>query len=172
MSRLEGPRKGGQMAREKHKRARCVLLFLSILSCIAPAVAQVVVKDAWVRGTVEGQESTAAYMTISSEHNVTLVGAASDATGRVAIHEMQMNGGMMMMKPVERLAIPAGRPVALDGTHYHFMLEDLKRRLNVGDRVGLDLQFLDGNNRKQVVHVDARVRELDAHAGHAGMGHE
>jgi copper(I)-binding protein len=152
-----------------------ILLVLSLLDCVAPAMAQVVVTEPWIRGTVEGQTSTGAYMTLSSAHDVTLIGASSEVAGHASIHEMSMHGNMMMMRPVERLPIRAGRPFVLEEGHYHLMLEDLKRRLSVGDNVGLDLQFLDANGAKRVVHVVARVRELTAHGSpqvHSGMGHE
>lgn len=157
------------------KSAVRILLVVSLLTGVASATAQVVVTAAWVRGTVEGQTSTGAYMTLSSAHDVTLIGASSDAAGRASIHEMSMHGDMMMMRPVERLPIRAGHPFALDEGHYHVMLEDLKQRLNVGDNVGLDLQFLDARGAKQVVHVVARVRELSAHDTprvNSGTGHE
>jgi hypothetical protein len=157
------------------KSILCPLLFLSSLGCIAPAMAQVVVTEPWVRGTVEEQTSTGAYMTIKSQRDVTLVGASSDVAGRATIHEMHMHGDMMTMRPVERLPIAAGHPVALDEGHYHVMLDDLKRRLNAGDKVGLDLQFLDANGGKEVVHVSASVRALggpDSMHMHSGMGHE
>ncbi len=157
------------------KPALRTLLVLSLLDCIAPAMAQVVVTEPWVRGTVEGQTSTGAYMTLSSPHDVTLIGASSDVAGHASVHEMMMHGDMMMMRPVERLPIQAGHALVLDEGHYHVMLDGLKRRLNVGDKVSLDLQFLDTNGAKQVVHVVARVRELTAHDSpsmHSGMGHE
>jgi hypothetical protein len=47
-------------------------------------MAQVVVTEPWVRGTVEGQTSTGAYMTLSSAHDVTLIGASPpDASERL-----------------------------------------------------------------------------------------
>lgn len=152
-----------------------ILLVVSLFSSVASATAQVVVTAAWVRGTVEGQISTGAYMTLSSAHDVTLIGASSDVAGHTSIHEMSMNGNMMMMLLVERLPIRAGQPFALEEGHYHLMLEGLKRRLNAGDNVGLDLQFLDAGGAKQVVHVVAPVRELSAHdspRANSGTEHE
>jgi copper(I)-binding protein len=157
------------------KSALRILLVLSLLDCAVSAMAQVVVTEPWVRGTVEGQTSTGAYMTLSSAHDVTLIGASSEVAGHASIHEMSMHGNMMMMRPVERLPIQAGHSLALEEGHYHLMLEDLKRRLSVGDSIGLDLQFLDANGAKRVVHVVARVRELTAHDSphvNSGTGHE
>jgi hypothetical protein len=146
-----------------------------LLACSAAATAQIVVTKPWVRATVEGQPATGAYLTVSSAHDVTLIGASSNVAGHASIHEMQMHGDMMMMRPVQRLPIPARHSVALEEGHYHVMLEDLKRRLNVGDNVELELQFLDANGAKQVIHVLAPVRELATHdPAHmqSGMGHE
>jgi hypothetical protein len=150
-------------------------LALQILVWIAPATAQVIVTEPWVRATVEGLTATGAYMTISSSRDVTLIGASSDAAGHASVHEMQMHGSTMTMHPVDRLPIPAGHPVALDPGHYHVMLEDLKRKLSVGDRVALDLQFIDAKGARQTVHFVAPVRDLTAQDSghiHSDMKHE
>jgi len=99
------------------KSALRTLLFLTLLDGVASAMAQVVVTEPWVRGTVEGQASTGAYMTVESAHDVTLVGASSDVAGHTSIHQMQMHGDMMMMRPVERVQIHAGRPFVLEEGH-------------------------------------------------------
>lgn len=143
-------------------RARlCLILLASAL--IGPAMAQVVVSDPWVRGTVESQISTSAYMTLQSTRDLTLIGASSEVAGRISIHEMRMHGDMMMMRPVERLPVRSGHPVALDGEHYHLMLDKLKRPLKAGDTVALDLRFLEGNGVRHSVHAIARVRGLATH---------
>jgi hypothetical protein len=150
-------------------------LVLQLLAWTAPASAQVVVTEPWVRATVEGQTATGAYMTIGSSHDVTLIGASSDAAGHASVHEMQMHGSMMMMRPVDRLPIPAGHPVALAEGHYHVMLDGLKRKLTVGDRVAVDLLFVDAHGAKQTVHVVAPVRDLAAHDSgrmHSDIKHE
>ena len=148
---------------------------LLALAWVASAQAQVVVTDPWVRATVEGQTSTGAYMTLASQRDVALASVSAEIAGRASIHEMRMHDDMMTMRPVDRLPISAGHPLALDEGHYHVMLEDLKRRLNPGDKVAMDLHFVDAQGAKQLVHVLAPVRELSAHSSphsHDGSSHD
>jgi copper(I)-binding protein len=144
--------------------------FLSLLAAAAfstAARADVVVTGAWVRGTVAGQQQTAAYMSISSDRDVHLSHAASPVAGSSQVHAMKMNGETMTMRPVASLAIPAGRRVELDETGYHLMLMGLKRPLLDADRVALELQFVDdGTGAIQVVRIDAPVRPLGSAAKH------
>lgn len=156
----------------KSIRQACAALLM--LGAFGSAVAQVVVTDPWVRATVEGQTSSGAYMTITSDHDLSLVGASSTVAGHVMIHEMRNHNGMMMMMPVERLPLPAGKAVALAPGHYHVMLEGLTRRIRVGDTVPLKLRLLDAHGVEQTVEVNAPVRALatEAAAPMSGMGHE
>ena len=70
-----------------------------------------------------------------------LIAAASDAAGAVEIHESYQDMGMMMMRPVDRIEIPAGRKVEMKPGGYHIMLLNLKRDLKAGEVVNVTLQF-------------------------------
>jgi hypothetical protein len=153
------------------------MLALAAFAITSPALAQIKVTDAWVRGTVQGQTVTGAYMVIQSDRDTALVGASVEVAGHTAIHEMRMHENMMMMSPIERLAIPAGKSVNLDEHNYHIMLEDLKRQLKPGETVTIKLKFADFKGTQEDVSVTAHVRELSAQSDHSehmhdGMGHE
>jgi copper(I)-binding protein len=148
-----------------------------------PALAAVDISGAWVRATVRGQVSSGAYLVIRSDRDVALVGVEADVAQHAAVHEMMMHDNMMMMTPVDRLVVPAGKPVVLDEHRYHVMLEDLTRQLKPGERVALRLHFVDGKSAKEEVKVSAVVRELSAGSMqadpmghpehmHDGMGHD
>jgi hypothetical protein len=143
---------------------RLPVLFLAALAGAAalPAVAQVVVTDAWVRGTVAGQKATGAFMQLKSATDASLVGAASPVAGIVEVHEMKMEGGMMKMNAVDRLPLPAGKTVELKPGGYHVMLMDLKQPLKEGETVPVTLTFEDKAGKKQTVEVKAPVRPLAA----------
>jgi copper(I)-binding protein len=146
---------------------------LALLVATVPAWAGVVVHDAWVRGTVEGQDSSGAYMVLRSDADATLVGASTDVSRSATLHEMMMHGSMMMMHGIEKIALPAGKDVVLDDQNLHLMLEDLKHALKVGDTVHLVLRVADASGKVGEVKVDAVVRPLsthDAHAGHEDHG--
>jgi len=126
------------------------------------AAAQVTVADAWVRGTVEGQTATVAYMTLRSGSAVRLVEVTSPVAARCSLHEMTMSGNLMRMRTLEALPIPAGAAVALQEGHDHLMLEGLKHPLKAGDTVRFTLTFVDAAGRRQAVDVQAPVRPLAA----------
>jgi copper(I)-binding protein len=78
--------------------AACVPL---ALSCAWAQAQTVEVKDAWLRGTVPGQNATGAFMELTSKAEARLVAGASPAAGTVEIHNMKMEGGVMKMFAVE-----------------------------------------------------------------------
>jgi len=136
-------------------------------ACLMPAPAasaQVTVTDPWVRGTVTGQKATGAFMQLKSATDVALVAAASPVAKIAEVHQMKMEGGMMKMNAVDRLALPAGEPVDLKPGGYHVMLMDLVKPLNDGDTVPLLLTFQDRAGKKQTVEVKALVKPLAAGA--------
>ena len=129
----------------------------------APTVAaQVTVTDPWVRGTVTGQKATGAFMQLKSPADAALVAVSSPVAKIVEIHEMKMEGGMMKMNAVDKLALPAGKAVDLKPGGYHVMLMDLVKPLKDGDFVPLQLTFEDKAGKKQTVDVKALVKPLAA----------
>ena len=143
------------------------LSFLGLVLALiaAPSLAQVTVSDAWVRGTVPGQKATGAFMNRKSASDAALVSASSPAAGIVEIHEMAMDGGVMKMRAVEKLPLPAGKPVDLKPGGYHVMLMDLKQPLKEGDTVPVTLAFTDKDGKQVTQEVKAQVKALTAPAG-------
>jgi copper(I)-binding protein len=86
------------------------VLFLAMTVSLA-AQAQVTVKDAWVRATVPQQKATGAFMQLQSAQDAKLLSAQSPVAGVVEVHEMAMDGGVMKMRAVPSLALPAGKAV-------------------------------------------------------------
>ena len=116
----------------------------------------------WVRGTVAGQKTTGAFMQLASPVDTALVAVASPAAKIVEVHEMKMDGGMMKMRAVDKLPVPAGKPVELTPGGYHVMLVDLVAPLKDGDTVPLTLTFQDKSGAKRTVDVKAVVKPLGA----------
>jgi len=134
------------------------------LDVLAPGVAAVEVRDAWVRFAVKGQSGTGAFMTLAAPSGARLVGVTTPVAGLAEVHEMKMEGDVMRMRPVAGgLELPPRQPVELKPSGYHVMLTDLKKPLVVGDTVPLELAFVDRAGRKAVARVEAPVR-----AGAAG----
>jgi len=134
----------------------------------AAAYADVTVSNAWIRGTVPGQRGTGAFMNLVSPTDAALVGASSPVAGVVEIHEMAMDGGVMRMRAIGNLALPAGKPVELKPGGYHVMLMDLKQPLKEGESVEVTLTFADkaGKQTKQALKVPVRALTAGAHMKH------
>ncbi|MBI4756030.1 MAG: copper chaperone PCu(A)C [Betaproteobacteria bacterium] len=132
----------------------------------------VAVKDAWVRGTVTGQKATGAFMELTSKDGAALVGGASPVAGVVEVHEMSMEGGVMRMRAVPKLPLPAGKTVQLTPGGYHIMLMDLKQRVKEGETVPLTLKVEGKDGKLSEVQVSAPVRPLAQPARPAAPMHE
>jgi periplasmic copper chaperone A len=105
----------------------------------AAAAQPVTVNDAWVRAPAPGQTVAAAYMELTSRVDLLLVAVASPAAAAVELHSTAMEGGVMKMRPVGRIELPAGKAVKLAPGGLHAMLVDLKQPLKTGDKVPLTL---------------------------------
>ena len=126
------------------------------------AQAQVTVSEAWVRGTVTGQKSTGAFMQLKSSTDTTLVGVASAVAKAAELHEVKSDGGLMRMRPIDALELPAGKLVELKPGGYHVMLLDLSETLRTGSTVPLTLTFQGRDGGRTTVSVPAEVRALTA----------
>lgn len=142
------------------------LLGLLLALVAAPAMAQVTVTDAWVRGTVPGQKVTGAFMRITSVTDATLVSASSPAAKVVEIHEMAMDGGVMKMRAVDKVALPAGKSVELKPGSYHVMMMDITQPLAEGQIVRVTLTFVGKDGKRTTQEVKVPVKVLTATDGH------
>ena len=146
-----------------------LIAILAAQLLIMPVWAQnVTVTNAWVRGTVAGQTASGAFMDLTSAADVVLLGAASPAAGVVELHEMSMDNGVMKMRALAKLDLPAGKTVSLKPGSYHIMLTGLKQPLKKGDVLPLTLKFSGKDKQVVTLEVKAEVRNLTSVPGMAG----
>ena len=124
----------------------------------ATAYAEVTVSDAWVKATRPAQKVGAAYMTLESPQDATLVKIESPAAGTVEIHSMTMNDGIMKMRRLEDLPLPAGESVKLAPGGFHLMLFDLAKPMQAGETVPFTLHFKDSAGNLSTVQTQAPVK--------------
>ena len=136
------------------------------------ASAAVTVRDAWVRGTVPGQDTTVAYMKLSASASVALVRASTPVAKSIELHSMRLESGVMRMRGEARLELPAGKTVELAPSGQHLMLMGLARPLAAGETVPLELTFEDANGSRSTVQVSAKVQPLSATGANAPPGHD
>jgi periplasmic copper chaperone A len=129
------------------------------LAAPAPAHAQVEVDNAWARATVPGQKVAGVYLEIRAGQPAKLVGVRSPAAGSAEIHSMSNAGGVMKMRRLEHLDLPAGQSVRLAPGGNHIMLLDIKRPLQPGERVPVVL-IVEQKGRKKWIQLQAEVRPV------------
>jgi hypothetical protein len=128
-----------------------------------------VVSQAWSRATPNGAKIGGGYLTIENKGSAPdkLIGVSGDIAGKIEVHEMAMNNGVMKMRPLDQgLAIEPGKTVKLAPGGYHLMMMDLKNPLKQGDHVPLTLEF----EKAGKVQVTLDVQAIGAPGPSAGMG--
>src|SRR5689334_18789590 len=96
------------------------------------------ITQAWSRQTPSGAKVAGGYLTVENKGTTAdrLISGSGDVAGRIEIHEMAMDGGVMTMRPIEKgLVIDPGKTVKLAPGGNHLMLMDLKTPLKQGDKV-------------------------------------
>ena len=115
--------------------------------------------------------SVATLVEHAAKQGAALVSASSPVAGVVEIHTMSMNNGVMTMRPIPRLELPAGKAVQLAPGGYHVMLMDLKQPLKTGEVVPITLKLEGKDKALTSVDVKAVVRPLNAAAPDPAMSH-
>ncbi|MCU7872892.1 MAG: copper chaperone PCu(A)C [Candidatus Thiodiazotropha sp. (ex Lucinoma borealis)] len=148
------------------------LLGLLIISTSQWAVAgsvgdSIMVDDPYVRAVPPGQPNSASFMSLhnKSGQGYTLIGASTSVAEVAELHTHTMDGGMMRMRKVEKINVPAGERVSLQPGGLHIMLIGLKQKLVPDERVQLTLKFEDGSHLK----VEAPVRKLQMRMKQSGQ---
>jgi periplasmic copper chaperone A len=143
-------------------------VFLSFSALAKDNIADVAVKDAWVRTTVPGQKGTGAFMSLTAKSDLRLVGVSSSVAGVAEVHEMKMSGDVMQMRAVTGVDLPAGKAVALQPGGFHVMLLDLKTALPKNATVPLTLLFKDAKGVDSKVELTVPVATTAPNAAPGG----
>ncbi|MGB0747830.1 MAG: copper chaperone PCu(A)C [Magnetospiraceae bacterium] len=121
-----------------------------ILACMAALTAPgalaaetVTVSDSWSRASAGPARAGAAFMTITNTGAVDdqVVAAASDVAKRVELHTHKMDGGVMRMRQVPGIPVPAGGTADLKPGGFHVMLMGLNDPLVEGESFTVTLTF-------------------------------
>ncbi|HXI07200.1 MAG TPA: copper chaperone PCu(A)C [Bradyrhizobium sp.] len=157
--------------------ARTIAFAVVLAASAAPVRAEdvkagdLVISQAWSRQTPSGAKVAGGYLTIENKGTAAdrLISGSGDVAGKVEVHEMAMEGGVMKMRPLDKgLVIEPGKTVKLAPGGYHLMLMDLKSQLKQGDKVPMTLEF----EKAGKVNVSLEVQGVGAqapggdHSGH------
>jgi periplasmic copper chaperone A len=130
-----------------------------------------VISQAWTRATPGGAKTGGGFLTIENKGSSPdkLVGVSAEIAGKIEVHEMATDNGVMKMRPVEGgLAIDPGKTVKLAPGGYHLMMMDLKSPLKQGEKIPVTLQF----EKAGKVQVTLDVAGVGAPGPSGSMGGE
>ena len=139
---------------------RKMVLVLALMLFGAAAQADVTVKESWVRGTTPAQKATGAFMEITSSDAASLLSFFFNDTATTEIYTMRMEDGVMKMRAIPKLDLPAGKGVKLAPGGNHVMLMDLKQQMKKGDVVPITLKVEGKDKKVQTIEIKAEVRDL------------
>jgi hypothetical protein len=122
------------------------------------------VTDPYALAVPPGLPNSAVFMTLvnNSKENRALVAAETPSAGVVELHTHVHEDGMMKMRKVDKIEIPAGQTVALKPGGLHVMLIGLKEKLEPGQEVHMNLIF----DKVGKEHIMAPVRAITPPMAH------
>ena len=126
------------------------------------------VSGAWIRATAPGQDTATVSLRITSQKDAKLVAVSAKEFAKVEFHTMKIEDGMMKMRQIHSIQLPAKQEVSL-GEGDHIMLIGLEKPLKEGDVVTLGLTVELSDKTKEIVDVKADVKPLDEDSSMKGM---
>lgn len=128
----------------------------------------IAVSQPWARATAPGAPAGAAYLTVTNtgKQPDRLVAASTPAAKTTELHTHIHDNGVMRMRPVEAIEVPAGGTVALKPGGLHVMMMGLNAPLAQGSTVEVTLTFEKAG--KVTVPVAVQAAGAAAPMGHSG----
>ena len=123
----------------------------------------------WARATPKGASVAAGYLKVTNTGKEAdrLIGGSAAFSGRLEVHEMSMEGGVMKMRPLPGgIEIKPGETVELKPGSYHLMFIDLKQPLEKGQRGKGSLRFEKAGSVEVEYAVEAVGGTPAGHSGH------
>ena len=127
------------------KQMSMFALFAALVGMTQPVLAgEIMFSSLQFRATVGSMSSSAAYVSIMNHGKMAdrLLDATSNLARKTELHLMEMDNGVMKMRPVEDgIDIPAGKTIHLAPSGYHVMLIGLNAPLTADSMFEITLLF-------------------------------
>lgn len=116
-------------------------------SCAASAhdtkAGTLTIQHPWARATAASAKAGALYLTVANGGSEAdrLMGVSTDAAAHCELHLSEINNGVMTMRMVDSVEVPAGGSAAFAPQGAHVMLLGLKAPLKKGEHFAATLHF-------------------------------
>lgn len=144
-------------------------LAAALLTSAALYAQSITVTDAYVREVPPNMQNSAAFMNLTnaSGEAIDLISGSTNASKVVELHEHANVGGMMQMRQIPKITVPANGSTALQPGGLHVMLIGLTQKLKEGENVTLTLNFSNGESITLDAPVQKVARGMMKHGGNA-----
>ena len=146
-----------------------LLTFTSAHAADMATAGDITVSKAWSRASIGVKRPGGSFLTIVSEGAADkLIAAETPVAGKAKFHTHLMEDGMMKMREVKAIDIPAGGMTMLKPGGFHVMMFNLKNLLKEGDMFPLTLTFEKVGKATVMVHVGKAggMKSMDHSAEH------
>ena len=125
--------------------AATALALLILAGCGPKGGDKPAIKDAWVRLAVVPGRPAAGYFTVKgSVADDRLRSIDSAVVDKIELHEGGLSGGMMTMRPMAEIAVPAGATIEFAPGGNHAMLFGIDQRITPGTAIPMLFTFASG----------------------------
>lgn len=124
-------------------------------AAVADGSGDLALDHAWARATIGVSKVSAVYLSVTNRGGVAdrLVRVSADRARHTMIHRSVVEDGVMRMRHVEAVAIPAGATVRLAPGGLHVMLMGVSPRLEAGETITVTFRFERGGEMRLSVPV-------------------
>lgn len=150
--------------------AAMILGLFGSTALLAADLKGVSVEDPYVRAVPPGQKNTGAFMLLKNQDSQarSIVSAESDAAEVVELHTHIHENGMMKMRQIDSIDIPASGETVLKPGGLHVMLIGLKQPIVPDEPVEITLVY--ANGERQGISAVGRKLQMKMPM-HGGMKH-
>ena len=137
---------------------RIVLIGILMVFAACSKQEDIGISHAMMHELAPGQTVGAVYLNLynNTEKKIVLNSVEAEIADHVEVHRTQYEDGIMSMRPVNHLTVPAGGKFQFKRGGHHLMLMGIGSRMQEGDSFEIKLVFNDG----QAVTATAMVKGL------------
>ncbi|MDJ0880018.1 MAG: copper chaperone PCu(A)C [Gammaproteobacteria bacterium] len=152
------------------KKLIACLFLMAPMPILADVAAVITIEDPFARAAIQQQRNSAAFMKLGNKGaDAAIVYAKSPVADIVELHTHVNDQGVMRMRKIERIELPAQQTVTLKPGGLHVMLLGLNQDLKVGQTIEVTLGFSDSSEK--TIEVPVKMVQRPMMKGH-GKNHD
>ncbi len=129
-----------------------------------PVSSAITIDNARIQETPPGAKTAVGYATLTSHVGDKLIGFSSPRAERVELHKMEMDSGIMRMRPApEGVDLPAGMPVSLTPQGMHIMFTNISSPFKDNEKIPVTFVFENAKPQTIEIEVHALTETSDHH---------